>query len=275
MGRHARDIRAIVAHRHDNGADYWATPDGRLAVGHPFSTLAAVFMLGELGADPARFPLKGAVGLIMEAWREDGRFRLAPGGTFYPCYTAGAARTLCRVGLADDPRLLRTVEQLLQIQHADGGWRCLKFAFGRSPETEYSNPGTTLEALDVFRFTSLVDRERRLDRAVGFLLGHWQTRAPLGPCHFGIGSRFLKIEYPMFRYNLFGYVHVLSFYRCARRDARFREALTILQSKLVEGEVVVESPHRRLTEMTFCRPGQPSELATQRYREIVENVGAD
>ena len=43
------DIQAVLARRHDNGADYWATPDGRCYVGNPFSTLACLGMLHELG----------------------------------------------------------------------------------------------------------------------------------------------------------------------------------------------------------------------------------
>lgn len=35
------DLDHILAARHDNGADYWATSDGRLEIGRPISTLTA------------------------------------------------------------------------------------------------------------------------------------------------------------------------------------------------------------------------------------------
>ena len=35
------DIEEILSRRHDNGADYWATPDGRIYVGNPFSTIGS------------------------------------------------------------------------------------------------------------------------------------------------------------------------------------------------------------------------------------------
>jgi hypothetical protein len=107
---------------------------------------------------------------------------------------------------------------------------------------------------------------------VEVLLGHWVSRKPLGPCHYGIGTLFLQVEYPFGSYNLFGYVHVLSFYDQARQDPRFREALAVLESKLVDGQVVVERMHRRLAGLTFCRKGEPSELGTARYREILANL---
>jgi len=49
--RYKVDVEAIIAKRYDNGGDYWASADGRLAVGHPFSTLACTLMLSELGGD--------------------------------------------------------------------------------------------------------------------------------------------------------------------------------------------------------------------------------
>lgn len=88
------DVAAILARRHDNGADYRTTPDRRLARGGPFSTLGAVRLLAELGVeadDPVRV---AATELIWDTWRDDGRFRLAPAGAIYPCQTAHAASVL-------------------------------------------------------------------------------------------------------------------------------------------------------------------------------------
>ena len=267
------DIEAIIAKRYDNGGDYWASADGRLAVNHPFSTLGSTLMLSELGVELSNQVLKGACDLIIKAWREDGRFRLAPSGTYYPCYTATTARILCRLGYASDSKLKQTFNHLLEIQHNDGGWRCKKFCFGRGSETVFSNPGPTLEALDAFRFTHSLNQDECLDRAVEFLLGHWVTRKPLGPCHFGIGTLFMKVEYPFFRYNLFFYVYVLSFYNSAKKDQRFLEAFRVLESKLDNGKIVVENPNRKLSGFIFCKKGKPSDIATERYREILKNLG--
>jgi hypothetical protein len=192
----------------------------------------------------------------------------------YPCSTADAARVLCRFGYARGRRLQRTFAHLLEIQHRDGGWRCNKFPFGRGPETEFSNPGVTLAALDAFRFTEHLNERPALDRAVESLLHHWVVKRPLGPCHYGIGTLFMQVEYPFLRYNLFFYVYVLSFYEHAKRDARYLEALHALESKLdKQGRVVVERPHRRLADLSFCAKGHPSDLATARYREVLQNLG--
>lgn len=267
------DVETIIAKRYDNGGDYWASADGRLAVSHPFSTLVCALMLSELGVNLSNPVLKSATELILEAWREDGRFRLAPRGTLYPCYTATTARILCRLGYANHSGLKQTFNHLLEIQHNDGGWRCKKFNFGRGPETEFSNPGPTLDVLDAFRFTHSLNQDERLEKAVEFLLAHWVTRKPLGPCHFGIGSVFMKVEFPFLRYNLFFYVYVLSFYNIAKKDQRFLEALQVLESKLVNSKIVVENTNRKLAELSFCKKGMPSDLATDRYHEILKNLG--
>jgi hypothetical protein len=267
------DIRAILARRHDNGADFWATPDGKIQKGSPFTTLESACLLRELGVEASEPVLRDTAALIFSAQREDGRFRPAPSGAIYPCHTANAARTLCILGYAEDPRLQKTFEHLLAIQHTDGGWKCNKFSFGRGPETEFSNPGPTLTALDVFRFTPYLNRSAALDRAVEFLLDHWTTRLPLGPCHYGIGTLFMQAAYPFGGYNLFFYVHALSFYDRAKGDPRFREALKALSEKLVDGKMIVERVVPKLAALEFCKKGRPSELATRRYREILQNLG--
>ena len=65
---------------------------------------------------------------------------------------------------------------------------------------------------------------------------------------------------------------MLSFYEEARSDPRFREAYRLLQAKLVDGKMVVENPNRQLTKIAFCFKGQPSDIATKRFKELVKNL---
>lgn len=272
----AEDVAAILTHRHDNGADFWASPEAKVYVGHPFSTIGALGMLHELGLDATHEAVAGGLDLLLEASRPDGRIRLGPKTPMYPCYTAEAARTLCRFGLAEHEVLARCFAYFLDAAHETGGWRCSFSRFGKGPETAFANPGATLFVLDALRFRpELRAGVAVVDAAVDSLLSHWETRLPLGPCHYGIGSRFLKLEYPMLRYNLFAFVHVLSFYPRATADPRFREALAVLEEKVdEEGRVRVESPHRSLKGLRFCAKGEPSAPATARYGEIRANLAA-
>lgn len=273
VGRqYLQDVEAILSHRYDNGADLWTTPDRRLMKGSPFSALESVLFLLELGMEPTEPLLKEAAELFFDAWQEDGRFRVYPKGGIYPCQTANVASVLCHMGYAFDERLQKTFLHLLKTQYGDGGWRCNKFSFGRGPETEYSNPMPTLTALDAFRFSGYLNKEPALDKAVDFLLEHWTIRKPIGPCHYGIGSLFMQVEYPFRNYNLFVYVYVLSFYNRAKGDHRFLEALETLKSKIVDGQILVERVVPKLSGLSFCKKGAPSALATKRYHEILNNL---
>ncbi len=266
------DVEAILSHRHDNGADLWATPDRRLLKGSPFSTFESVLYLLELGVSPEEPVMKTAADLIFSVWQDDGCFRIYPKGSIYPCQTAIAAKALCYMGYASDDRLQKTFRHFLDTQYKDGGWRCNKFSFGHGEETEYSNPQPTLNALDAFRFSDYFNKEQALNRAVDFLLEHWVIRKPIGPCHYGIGTMFMQVEYPFRNYNLFQYVYVLSFYSCARNNSRFLEAFEELKSKTRDGQIIVERVVPKLAKFSFCKKGAPSALATKRYNEILENL---
>ncbi len=95
-----------------------------------------------------------------------------------------------------------------------------------------------------------------------------EVQKPIGPCHYGMGTLFMQVEYPFRNYNLFVYVYVLSFYNRAKEDKRFLEALKALESKMVHGQIVVERVVPKLAKFSFCKKGTPSALATIRYHEI-------
>jgi hypothetical protein len=269
------DLKQILALRHQNGADFWAAPDGRIGIERPISTLTALLIMSELRVPRSHEAVKGAAELVLKACREDGRVRIAPKGAIYPCHTALAAAALCRNGYAGDRRVQTMLEHLLANRFEDGGWRCKKFIFGRGAETNYSNPGVTLFALDAFRFTGMNDESQELDEAVETILCHWTVRVPTGPCHYGIGTLFMQVEYPFLRYNLFYYTYILSFYPKARKDRRFLEAFAALNKKLDnQNRMIVERPHRKLEKLAICRKGEPSQAATERYLEIAKNMEA-
>ncbi len=266
------DLDSILATQNINGGEYWSTSDGGIAKGVPFSTLEAGMMLYEIGYDNQSKEIKGIADLILKNIREDGRIRVYPSGTIYPCQTSNAARTLSYLGYSRDQRLDATYSYFLKTQQPDGGWRCNASKFGNGPETKFSNPGPTLTILDVFRFTKHLNIDEQLDNAVEFLLKHWETKLPLGPCHYGIGTLFMKIEFPMVRYNVFHYVYTLSFYDKAKRDPRFLEALKVITDKLVNDKVVTENTNKKLSKYVFCMTNVPNAIATAHYNEIVENL---
>jgi len=270
--KHLGDVDIILSHRFDLGGDYWTTPDKRLAKGGSFSAYSSALMLLELGMEPNDPLLQKVTELFFETWKEDGRFKLYPSGGIYPCHTAYGANLLCQMGYVKDRRIQTTLQHFLDTPYADGGWRCKKFSFGRGPETEFSNPLPTLLVLNAFRFSNYLNNEPILDKAVNFLLEHWIIKKPIGPCQYGIGTLFMQVEFPLLGYNILNYVYVLSFYNHAKKDSRFLEALEVLESKMVEGQIVIQRRAPKLSKLSFCKKGEPSELATRRYYEILANL---
>jgi hypothetical protein len=266
------DIELIQARRSANGGDFWSSTDGRWGVGSPYSTIACGLLLHECGIQSDDKIMRGISDLLFACQTKDGRIRPGPKLPVQPCHTANAARMLCRLGFADDPRIGLTFDHLLSTQHADGGWRCSVLKYGNGPDTDASNPGVTLFALDALRFRDDLRTGRSAERAIDTLLDHWSIRRPMGPCRFGIGSRFMAIEYPFFRYNLFFFVYVLSYFPRARASSSFRDAFAALEAKTIAGKIVVEHQNPRLKELDFCREGMPSLQATLRYEEVLANL---
>lgn len=271
--KYISDVETILSHRHDNGADFWATIDHKLLKGAPYTTLESILYLLELGVSPDDEVMKNAAGLIFSNWKEDGRVKTSPTGGIYPCQTALAVNTLCHMGYSNDDRIKKSFAYFLDTLQEDGGWKCNKYSFGRGEETEYSTPYTTLVVLDLLRYSLYFNKDARLDKAVDFLLEHWNIRKPISPCHYGIGTLFMQIEYPFRGYNLFYYVYILSFYDSAKEDGRFLEALKALEDKTVNGEIPVERVVPKLAKLNFCKKGKTSELATIHYQEILKNIG--
>lgn len=270
--KYISDVETTLSHRHDNGADYWTTNDYKLLKGAPYTTLECILYLLELGVPSDDEVMKNVAALIFSNWKEDGRVKISPTGGIYPCHTALAVNVLCHMGYSDDARLKKSFAYFLDTQQEDGGWKCNKYSFGRGEETKYSTPYTTLVVLDLLRYSPYFSHEARLNKAVDFLLEHWIIRKPISPCHYGIGTLFMQIEYPFRGYNLFYYVYVLSFYDRAKKDKRFLEALKVLEQKTVNGEIPVERVVPKLAKLNFCRKGNTSQLATKRYQEIIKNV---
>jgi len=267
------DIAWLLSTRYDNGADYWATPDKKIGIEKPTSTLTALLLMSELELPQSHEALQGAAKLALDSIQQDGRVKIAPKGSTYPCQSALVAIALLKNRYVDDPRVLSVLTSLRENRYTDGGWRCNKFFFGRGPETEHSNPGVTLFVLDAMRCANLHKNTSEFDSAVETLLDHWTVRIPIGPCHFGMGTLFMQVEYPFLRYNLFYYVYVLSFYAKARSDVRFLEALDALRNKLdPQARVVIERPSKKLQHLNICEKGKPSIHATRRFQEILANM---
>lgn len=266
------EINNIIGLSDINGGSYWSRSDGDIHAPAGFSTIDVLNTIGDIGVRFSDYDiLREAIDFVFILYDTRGCFKYSPKSSRLPCLTARILTAFYRLGYLEDERIEKCYQYFLETQQNDGGWRCPGVKLGKSPETDASNPGTTLYVLDAFRFrNNSITEKNQLDKAVQFLLQHWETRLPLGPCNFGIGSRFLSIEYPFLRYNLFYYVYILSKYNTAREDKRYNEALEILLKKCVNNQISPETPHKAWSKYSFAKINKYSEPATKRLLEIVE-----
>ncbi|MBN1472660.1 MAG: hypothetical protein JW925_12835 [Syntrophaceae bacterium] len=265
------EIKNIICLSEVNGGYYWARHDGNIHAPYGFSTIDVLNTLGDIGLHAADSKIVlDAIEFIFTYFDEKGCFKYSPKSSKLPCITALILTAFGRLGYKKDKRIQKCYQYLLETQQKDGGWRCNTVKLGKSPATDSSNPGTTLYVLDAFRFkTNIKDYISQLDKGVLFLLKHWDTRTPLGPCEFGIGKRFLSIEYPFLRYNLFYYVYVLSKYNSAHKDERYKDALNTLIMKTRDNKIFPETPHKSWQQYSFAQKNKYSEIATKRFKEIM------
>lgn len=264
---------AIIERQNDNGGQFWSRADGNIYAPAGSSTIDTLYVLGEIGLSVNdSHVIAKAVDFVLTYQMQEGSFKHSLTSSKLPCLTARITAALGKLGITDS-RIEKSYQWLMSTQCIDGGWRCNTAKLGKSPLTDASNPGTTLYVLDAFRYRDNKPQDiDKLNQGVDFLLQHWEVRQPIGPCGFGIGSRFFQIEYPFLRYNIFYYVYVLSFYYIAIIDSRFQEAYQSLASKVMHGMVIPENPHKAWQQFDFAKKGQVSEIATKRWNEIENNL---
>ncbi len=270
------EIDALIARQHENGGPFWSRADGNILAPAGFCTIEVLHAIGQLGGTArSNTDLGDAIAFLETYQNDDGSFSYTKKKSRLPCVTANILSAYGRLGVSRSQHAELAYAWLLSQQAADGGWRCATVKLGKSPETDASNPGTTLYTLDacLFRKKSKQDTEK-IERGVNFLLDHWDSRKPLGPCTFGIGSRFLKTEFPFRRYNLFYYVFVLSQYESALRDHRLKEAFETLKLQAENGGLRVTAPHRAWKGSVFAPDTGLSGPAARYWRGIIKRFEA-
>ncbi len=268
------NIDAIFERQNNNGGKFWSRTDGDIHAPHGYSTIDTLSVLGELEVTTNKVPfLTEVIEFVYTYQTPDGSFKYSKTSSKLPCMTARILSAFGKINHNIDRRSEKSYKQLLDTQWADGGWRCNTVKLGKSILTDASNPGTTLYVLDAFRFRkNSISELIQLEKGVDFILQHWQVKEPVGPCNFGIGSRFLQIEYPFLRYNIFYFVYVLSFYKKAINDNRFLEVYKYLDDKIENDCLEPENPHKAWRNFDFAKKGKVSEVASKRWIEIKENM---
>jgi hypothetical protein len=179
---------------------------------------------------------------------------------------------LARMGLAEDPRVLKGRDFLIGLVR-DNGWPC------KVSETlgSFRGPGRKGDpcpyaTMAILKLLSLYDetrngREARL--GVECLLSLWVSSAEQHPYMFYMGTDFRKLKAPLIWYDIVHVLDVLSRFEYAVLDPRFLQMLEVVTSKAdSDGLYTPESVWQAWKDWDFGQKKKPSLWLTYLVMEI-------
>ncbi len=109
--------------------------------------------------------------------------------------------------------------------------------------------------------------------AANAVLDHWTHRESKKPFLFGMGTDFLKLKFPMVWYNLLHVTWALKSIPGIKGDARYREMVDHLRSKLnISEKVTPESIYMAYKSEEWSDKKNPSRLLTIMVHQILRDV---
>ncbi len=210
-------------------------PDGGFGV-HPYQKWTGahwrLVSLVELGIPPRFRPAVKATGQVLKWLLGEAHLRNIPNinGLTRRCASQeGNALAVCtRLGLADDPRVVKLAESLVEWQWPDGGWNC-----DRRVEADHSSFNESLSTLwglvEYQRATGDKEYLKPIERASELFLQHHLFRSDkTGGI---IYPEWVKLHYPLYwHYDILQALTILS--RAGKlNDPRTKEALDIVEKK--------------------------------------------
>jgi hypothetical protein len=249
----------------------------------PFHKLA---FIADLGLNVNDAPVKRIAKKVMEHQSEQGPFQLT---TNVPTHFGGSgkdtwawalcdapilASALVKMGLGDDKRVQTAV------QYLDGLIRKNGFPCAASPELgKFRGPGrkedpcpfATLAMLKVISRVPELREGKSARIGVETLLTLWDESKERHPYMFFMGTDFRKLKAPMFWYDILHVLDILSQFKWARKDKRFKEMLGVVEAKADgEGRYTPESIWTAWKDWDFSQKKVPSRGLTFFVERILQ-----
>jgi hypothetical protein len=185
--------------------------------------------------------------------------------------------SLVRMGYGDDPSVRKGIRELSDLARASG-WPC-----AAAPELgKFRGPGrkddpcplANLLMLKVLAEDKALMKSAAARNGVEGALTLWAERKTRKAYLFGMGTDFQKLKAPLIWYDLLHELEVLSRYPAARKDPRFRQMASLLESKADrEGRFYPESVWLAWKDWEFGRKKEPSRWITLLAHGILRRAG--
>lgn len=244
-------LRSGKVHYTDTGKAYWD-----------------LFFLADIGLTFRDIGLENLAGDIFRFQQADGSFVIPPNvQDNYFCMSAILISSLARMGYRDDSRVEKYIRLALGSQSPDGGWYC--YYYGYEPDVE-SCPMDNLNLLMLLGQYEKYRENPQLNGAIDLLLGHWENRRHLHG--FGVGKRFMSLQYPAVKYGILRVLDVLSLFPYAIESRSFRSMLDFVRRKAVAGGYTAEITDSAYADFDFAQKDKPSRWLTFLINRIEKRV---
>ncbi|MDH5481267.1 MAG: nitrogen fixation protein NifH [Candidatus Bathyarchaeota archaeon] len=182
----------------------------------------------------------------------------------YSCLTGNMVAALIRMGYANDQRVAKALEWLLEIQNSDGGWLCPYWrAHVRDKHGCFHGTICPLEAFSEVPNKNLTKKMKQtIERGAEFLLMHRLFKAD----HHNykvINKSWLQLSFPWFYgYNILRGLDVLTKLGYIK-DERLNDAVEILfQKRQKDGTWILENAPIGRMQTNIEAKGKPSKWIT-------------
>jgi hypothetical protein len=252
-------IQKIVERLKGSAAGIPAIKSGKVHYTETGKAYWDLFFLADIGLSIRDLGLDGEAEAIFRFQSRDGSFTIPPNvQDNYFCMSAILLSSLAKMGYHDDPRLARYIHLVMNSRCYDGGWHCYDDGYGRLEIG--SCPMDNLNILMLLGQYEPYRQDRVLKNAIDLLLEHWESRANLHG--FGVGRRFMSLQYPAVKYGILRVLDVLSLFPYAVSNPAFQSMLGYVHNKAVNGRYFAETNDPMYAEFDFAREAEPSRWIT-------------
>jgi hypothetical protein len=189
------------------------------------------------------------------------------------CLTGNVAASLIRFGYAEDDRVRRALNWLVDIQNEDGGWLCPYWkAHIKDKHGCFMGTITPLDALsEVAKEKRTQGMKSAIERGAEFLLMHRLFKADHHQFRV-IKKSWLKLGFPWFFYDILRGLSVVTKLGYSL-DERIDDALEILlQKQNSDGKWILESTPSSRMQTNLEPRGKPSKWITLHALKVIKRI---
>ena len=189
------------------------------------------------------------------------------------CLTGNVCTSLIRMGYAEDKRVRRALDWLVEVQNMDGGWLCPYWrAHIRDKHGCFMGTITPLDAFAVYPERLRTPKMKEaISRGAEFLLMHRLYKADHHDFRV-INESWLKLGFPQFFYDILRGLDVVTRLGHAE-DERINDALEVLLDKQGEdGRWALESTPSGRMQTNLEQKGKPSKWITLNALRVLKRV---